>query len=663
MTSELLNHQPKSFENDLAIDIQQVQLTEYINKATECFKSGQTAQAYDLLSTHKSIFEESLIPENTINYNILLGKILREQGKPNEAQECFTLAYQLSKQYYLATLEGDSLNQLASIANHNGDIAKALIFLEKASFIYESLGLKQKQADVLNNTGILYRSLSEYETSLVKLQEAYELLKDIAPISRSAAINLIELGLTYVSLKNFDRIENLYKDALDISIAIEDKLIEVVIYLNLGEFYLELNNLSEVETAYQKARELSISHGFKIYEIHALEGLGNLYLKKAFFTKAKDTNEQVNVLATQVSDKHTLLKSILNLAKVELAMNNLDEAIKHAKTALLMSEETDQLRPLYETHQVLASAYKASGQFEKTVFHLESYHRIERQIFNEDNLSKTRHLSIKFELEKAHHDAEVYRLKSQMEEEAHDEAKRLVRERTKDLEEAQVEIVTRLAVAAEFRDDDTGEHTKRVGRTAALIAYVLGWDIDQVQLLYTAARLHDVGKIGISDTILLKPGKFTDEEFAIMKNHTTIGAKILANGHSPLLKLAEAIAQNHHEKYDGRGYPNKISGEAIPLAARIVSVADVLDALTSLRPYKKAWTLEETLAEIQRNSGTQFDPQVVEVCMLLFGSEGMFSPQDAVSDWEHLYTEMGNIVHLREPRVILDQIQDVALVM
>ena len=617
-----------------------------LEKASELFKSGQANQAYELLKKSEDTFSES-ISEEQVNYHLLLGKVLREQGKFDEAQNTFNIAYKLSQRSHLPVLEGDSLNQLASIANLQGNITEALIFLERASLIYESLELQLKQADVLNNSGILYRSLSDYQEALVKLKDAYELLKDSAPQSRSAAINLIELGLTYVALNKLDQAETLYKDALLIATSNEDRYIEIVSYLNLAEMYLESHNLAEAEITYQKAREQSVHHSLKILEIHALEGLGNVYLKKSFFAKAKVTHEKVIELATQIGEKNILLKSILNLAKAELAMSNVEASIEHAKTALLMSEETDQLRPLYEAHQLLASAYKALGQFEKTVFHLESYHRIERQIFNEENLDKTRHLSVKFELGKANHDAEVYRLKSQMEEEAHTEAKRLVRERTKDLEEAQIEIVTRLAVAAEFRDEDTGEHTRRVGRTAALIAYVLGWEIDQVQLLYTAARLHDVGKIGISDTILLKPGKFTDEEFEIMKTHTTIGAKILANGQSPLLILAEDIAQNHHEKWDGHGYPNKIAGEAIPLAARIVSVSDVLDALTSLRPYKKAWTVTEALTEMQRNSGTQFDPQVIDVCMILFGPEGMFSPQDVARDWEYLYAELGNIAHLR----------------
>lgn len=187
-----------------------------------------------------------------------------------------------------------------------------------------------------------------------------------------------------------------------------------------------------------------------------------------------------------------------------------------------------------------------------------------------------------------------------------------VRERTHDLELAQLETLQRLAIAAEYRDDDTGLHTRRVGMTAGHIAEILGFTTEQVELLTRAAPLHDVGKIGISDTILLKPGKLTDEEFATMKRHTVIGAQILSGSTSPWLQMAEKIAISHHERWDGRGYPNGISGENIPLVGRIVAVADVFDALTNERPYKKAWPVADAIAEIKANVGKQFDERVVE---------------------------------------------------
>jgi putative two-component system response regulator len=186
-----------------------------------------------------------------------------------------------------------------------------------------------------------------------------------------------------------------------------------------------------------------------------------------------------------------------------------------------------------------------------------------------------------------------------------------VRQRTRELEEAQGEILARLAAAAEHRDDDTGRHIFRVGHMSAAIAKSLGLASEVVALIRGAAPLHDVGKIGVPDHILLKVGKLTPEEFAVMKTHTTIGAAILAGGRSALVIEAERIALNHHERWDGTGYPNGLSGDAIPLGARIVAVADVFDALTHARPYRPAWPLDRVMGEIRAQDGHHFDPAVV----------------------------------------------------
>ncbi|BCM92651.1 cyclic di-GMP phosphodiesterase response regulator RpfG [Abditibacteriota bacterium] len=192
-------------------------------------------------------------------------------------------------------------------------------------------------------------------------------------------------------------------------------------------------------------------------------------------------------------------------------------------------------------------------------------------------------------------------------------AKCRIAQYARDLEETHVEMLERLALAGEFRDDDTGQHTHRVGRTTGLLAQAMGLPEAQVRCIEQAARLHDVGKIGISDTILLKPGRLTPEEFAIIKTHTTIGAALFENGHSELVQTAHRIALSHHERWDGKGYPHQLKGEEIPLEARLLSVADVFDALTHDRPYKTAWPIAEALAEIKRQSGQQFEPQVVEI--------------------------------------------------
>jgi putative two-component system response regulator len=196
----------------------------------------------------------------------------------------------------------------------------------------------------------------------------------------------------------------------------------------------------------------------------------------------------------------------------------------------------------------------------------------------------------------------------------------LVRERTSELELARLETVERLALAAEFRDDATGSHIMRVGRLSMLTARRLGLQEETIKLIERAAPLHDVGKIGIPDNILLKPDRLELDEWELMKRHTTIGAQLLAGTDDPLLHMAENIALSHHERWDGAGYPFGAAAEDVPIEARIVAVADVFDALTHERPYKSAWTVEAALSEIGSQRGTQFAPDVVDAFLDVIAS-------------------------------------------
>ncbi|HEU5051260.1 MAG TPA: HD domain-containing phosphohydrolase [Gemmatimonadales bacterium] len=191
-----------------------------------------------------------------------------------------------------------------------------------------------------------------------------------------------------------------------------------------------------------------------------------------------------------------------------------------------------------------------------------------------------------------------------------------VAERTAELDDAYLDTLERLAMAAEFRDDETGRHTERVGEAAAVLAHALGLPETDVFYIRRAAPLHDVGKIGIPDAILRKPGPLTEAEWRLMREHTTIGARILSRGRSPVIRLAEEIALYHHEHWNGLGYPNGLAGERIPLVGRLVMVADVFDALLSDRSYRSAWPVEQVLQYIHDHAGRRFDPRIARLCDL-----------------------------------------------
>jgi CHASE2 domain-containing sensor protein len=192
------------------------------------------------------------------------------------------------------------------------------------------------------------------------------------------------------------------------------------------------------------------------------------------------------------------------------------------------------------------------------------------------------------------------------------ELEEAVRERTAELRRTQLEVIHRLAHATESRDQETGMHLERISRMCERVGLAMGMTATEAETLRNASLLHDVGKIGVPDAVLLRPGALSDEDRALMRRHTTVGAEIVSGSSSPVMKMAEDIALTHHERWDGNGYPQGLAGEAIPLPGRICAVCDVFDALLSARPYKEPWPYEEALDELRRERGRHFDPAVVE---------------------------------------------------
>ena len=182
-----------------------------------------------------------------------------------------------------------------------------------------------------------------------------------------------------------------------------------------------------------------------------------------------------------------------------------------------------------------------------------------------------------------------------------------------ELRRTRLQIIQRLGRASEYKDNETGMHVMRMSHYARIIALQYGFSNAEAENLFNAAPMHDIGKIGIPDSIMLKPGKLTAEEFMVMKSHPEIGAEILGDSDSDLIALAKLVSLTHHEKFDGSGYPKQLKGEDIPIEGRIVALADVFDALTSVRPYKDAWSIESAMAYIDGEKGKHFDPQLVDI--------------------------------------------------
>jgi putative two-component system response regulator len=193
---------------------------------------------------------------------------------------------------------------------------------------------------------------------------------------------------------------------------------------------------------------------------------------------------------------------------------------------------------------------------------------------------------------------------------------------TREIESTRIEMIERLALAAEYRDEETSEHNQRVGLLSSRLAEAIGWTREDAGLLCRAAALHDIGKIGIPDALLRKPGALTEGEMRVMRTHTSIGARILGRSQVPLLQLAETIAMSHHERWDGGGYPRGLTGSEIPVAGRIVAIADSFDAITNDRPYRAGRDASVALAIVRGESNKHFEPRLVEALDRIVTAEG-----------------------------------------
>jgi putative nucleotidyltransferase with HDIG domain len=466
-----------------------------------------------------------------------------------------------------------------------GKLSEALERFEISLDLAQQTDNQKAQSSALNNIAIIYRAFEEneraleYETQNLKLSQSIGDVKSI--IRASNAIGLIHLELAE-------------------SKAEEDPNREKELQAALNLF----------EQALKSARETQ----FRQAEIALLNNIGCVYMARHDPRKALEYFDAQLEVAQAFGDRKRFANGIVDSGRAHLALGHLSLAFDLIWEAHQAFEEVGAHDELAKTHKDLSAIFEARGNITLALEHFKQFHTLEASVKSDAAKQRTQTLAAKFDLEKSRLESEMYRIRT-------DELEVKVAERTQEVLDAQFEMLERLANAAEFRDSDTGTHTKRVGRIAAAVGARLGISGEDTQLLRSAAQLHDIGKIGIPDSILLKAGKLTEEEWEIMKTHTTLGAKMLEGGKSRLLQMAEEIALSHHERFDGTGYPIGLLGTAIPLTGRVVAVVDMYDALLSERPYKGAWVRADALCEIKRVAGTHFDPKVVQVFLDVIESD------------------------------------------
>lgn len=495
-----------------------------------------------------------------------LASLAHYDGQPGDAFALAVEARDFAMAHDVPLVLAWSLNLIGLVHTNSGNHSEALSCCLQALDCYRGTDHRVDEGNILNTIATIHHELGDTDRAIVNYEAA---------MTANAELNRPDFDA--ITLAN---VASLRAERGEYDVAIE-----------IGERALELCRLH--------------APGF-LPEV--LASLAESYGGRGDFSNARVLLEASLAMldaSTVTFDDAVRAGVELAFGRVEMAAGEHANAIVHLDRALGLAEVIGAKPVALSTHGVLAECHKAVGDFERAVFHLERKFEVNQQMFNEGTDIRIKTLQIAHEAEEARQQAEILRLRTS-------ELEGLVEGRTTELEQFQLEALERLAILGEFRDTDTGEHTVRVGDMCAEIAHLLGQDPVWSERLRLAARLHDIGKVAIPDSILLKPGPLTPAEFEVMKTHTTVGARILSGSNSPLVRLAEEVALNHHERWDGTGYPNAVGGAEVPLSGRICAVADVFDALTSERVYKKAWSVPDAVRYIARGAGTQFDPQVVD---------------------------------------------------
>jgi len=473
----------------------------------------------------------------------------------------------------------------------------------------------------------------------------------IRPLERKA---ITYLGMMCADTGNISRAIECYSRALDLVHELRDSEGECIVWVNLGVSLLYAAQYRDAITTFEHAVHIAgTDPRLAKFRPTALSNIALCCLHLEDFSRGLKAAE---TCLRESQEPHTAGEFVArvlrenNYSRLLLEVNNIAAAGERCVIARRYASRSNSARAeiaasiaegLYEVHAgradvgisrltntlerarlvrsmlrdtlaALVKAYEIIGQPQRALIYLREMMESLRATQQENALKHVQLHLEKLGGEVGAESSVANRLKRQ-------EAALKGKVAEQELFKSRIEMLERLAVTAELRDDSTGEHSYRVGKLAALLAQEFGCDDDTCYMIELAARLHDIGKIGVPDAILLKPDKLNDAERQIMRTHTTVGAELLSKSNIPHMQMAEEIARYHHEWWDGSGYPSTLSGTAIPLASRITALADVFDALTHKRPYKVAWPIDAALDEIAKLKGRQFEPQLTDLFIVLIG--------------------------------------------
>lgn len=524
-----------------------------------------------------------------------------------------------------AALQAASLWKIGWLSVVYGQNIQSLSYLTKAQQLARHISDPALEARIAYGMGVAHGILGNYAEALQNRLRALELARQLG-LRGLEADCLDAIGSEYAEIGDHDQALSRYSTALDIYRGLNSPR-EPYVLAHIAENCMGLQDFPQALHYAQLALNVSqrLSSSWRrslprppenvqpaIYEPILLRVLGRVHLglengKRAlqYFEQAlKGYEGEAATVNSHVPCAHEYLMLRLEIGKAHVLLQDPGQAERIWGMTLVQAQQ-NAVRPVeMHLHDLLYQFHRQADRPQVALLHHESWLMLNQSIFTAETDRRIKLLKVTHETREAQHEARVLRLKAT-------ELEQIVQTRTHALEHAQIEMLERLAAAVEARDAPTGSHIKRVGTLSVALARKMGLEEELVEMIRLAAPLHDIGKISIPDHILFKREGLSPQESQIMRDHTLIGARMLSQGTSRLIRMAEMIALSHHEYWNGAGYPHQLAGEQIPLPGRIVAVADAFDAMISKRPYKLAYTLPRALEEILRCAGTQFDPKVV----------------------------------------------------
>ena len=499
-----------------------------------------------------------------------------------------------------------------------GHAFRAIPIAQKAQSLGLEAALPEQTIDALIAIGICSADSAGLPSAMEAYADALVLARGLKDPIREAKIwQNLGAALVYSGLHR--EALNCFRESLKFSEANSTLMgLSAGTYTNIALGHLHLDEIRQGLAAIQRSIELSgaPSDPFSaLNRVLAENCYARLLLEIDNFEEARLHSKLARKYAAESNTPRADISASVAEGLTEVFSGQVDVGISRLTNSL------ERARALKvnsrEALVALVKAFEFVGQPDRALIYL-------RQMLEQQRESQVQNAlkHVKLHLQQFHAAVEdessaIRRLQTREEVLEGRVAKKELTRQSQELFKARVEVMERLAVAAELRDDSTGEHSYRVGRMSSLLAREYGCDDNTIFMIDIAARLHDIGKIGIPDGILLKPAPLNAAERDVMKSHTTIGAEVLAKSNIAHMQMAEEIARHHHEWWDGTGYPGSQSSSGIPLAARITALADVFDALIHVRPYKSAWTIDSALAEILSLRGRQFDPELTDMFLSL----------------------------------------------